>query len=407
MGCQNSVKVEANNTVPEQIEQVNAVEEVQQIVLEPGQKQIDICLDPDEMPDFMYINKKLDNNVFLGIKNQFREHRAVLASKFVVELDRILSSLLEYNSVVQCDSQFTLQTYKLIMQVIYLDYPDIFWTVPKSVIVSESNTPVSLHFKPFNPQQARIQFDKINQHIDDYLTSIDQTLATYSKFKFISQSTLVFSTLLRSSQQNPNGSFYTFFANQLINKFSLPFIYYYLLISCDVSAKVVPVKRTVNNVIKFEFGVLFIENGEKVTIFGDEKNKVNQIEESYINTFWSGITITELKKFDVNVVHTSKDVQTGQYQIREQIQMPFGEQDINDIAEYISTEMKKNDAGFVDIAVQGPTAKLIEQSQAIQDKIAKITGNEAQLYVWIDQRGFLILLAKFTKGHLDPLIQKL
>ncbi|CAL6063232.1 Hypothetical_protein [Hexamita inflata] len=405
MGCQNSVKVEANITVPDQNEQVNAVEEVQQIVLEPGQKQVDICLDPDEMPDFMYINKKLDNNVFLGIKNQFREHRAVLASKFVVELDRILSSLLEYNSVVQCDSQFTLQTYKLIMQVIYLDYPDVFWTVPRSVIVSDQNIPVSLIFKPFNTQQARIQFDKINQHIDEYLTQIDQTLA--SKFKFITPSTQVFSTLLRSSQLNPNGSFYTFFANQLINKFSLPFIYYYLLISCDVSAKIVPVKRTVNNVNKFEFGVLFIENGEKVALFTDEKTKVNQIEESYINTFWSGITITELKKFDINVVHTSKDVQTGQYQIREQIQMPFGEQDINQIAEYISAEMKKNEVGFVDIAVQGPTAQLIEQSQAIQEKIAKITGNEAQLYVWIDQRGFLILLAKFTKGHLDPLIQKL
>ncbi|CAL6063218.1 Hypothetical_protein [Hexamita inflata] len=376
-------------------------------VLNSQPKQILISYEPDQLCEFKCIAEEIytgQDLVFNGIKNQLRSHRDVLNMEQLDELDRILNLLMQFEQTIPCNSDLSIEHYKLICQIIFLDYPEIFWTVPQSLVVNENVE--SIICKPFDKQTAIVQNSALNSKltlfIADLQDDIHQLSKIFTQFYFLSPADIIYQITTSNSQiSSSSNPFYSFFTNKLTTSSALPFIFYYLLIKLNIQATIVPIKHQIpfsfqrqEKVFVYKFAVEFEQNGTRYGAFGfeDHHKKIRETITNYHPVLFNCLTINQMQQMNCTVKRKNENESLQ----RTQTNLPLGTNTINQIAAYLAAMITKYKSGYLDLLVEGNLKLITKQGRNIKKAVENLLnyGAKVALKIWLDEKAqYLIFIA--------------
>ncbi|CAL6063226.1 Conserved_hypothetical protein [Hexamita inflata] len=409
MGCEHS---KSHDLRPASEILINSIGQLQQSPWQAIQLQLDI----DQLQSYTFTGDQQINNpeedVF-KIKKCLRPHRYILSNAQQLELDRILSELLDFKQQIEVSADFTLDDYKNIMLAIYLDYPEIFWTTPNAVLVDDDRIPKGIQFLPFNVDDAKQKYQKFTTLLEERVLWFQDRLNFQHNYKNLKLSVpdiiyqhLHVSTCVESQFDDP---FYSYFTQRTTSKQSLASLFYYFLISFNIPANLVPVKREVKiptqkaSTMKssfqvFEFGVEFDSNGQKFAVFNadDRHDDVRELIRNYKPIKFEGLIETQLYQMGYDVVHMMRTKGT---QLRTKTSVPLVQASINDLSMLLAEQIKEKQIGWIDLPVEGLVKLIAKQGQTIKSAVEKALGAPAKLHVWIEEPGYVVFVA--SKGTQD------
>ncbi|CAL5975816.1 Transglutaminase/protease [Hexamita inflata] len=381
-------------------------------VLNSQPKQILISYEPDQLCEFKCVAEEIYNGfdlVFNGIKNQLRSHRDVLNMEQLDELDRILNLLMQFEQNIPCNSDLSIEQYKLICQIIFLDYPEIFWTIPQSLVVNENSSVENIICKPFDQQTAIVQNnalnDKLTLFIADLQDDINQLSKIFKQFYFLTPTDIIYQITTSNSKILPssNTPFYSFFTHKHTTSAALPFIFYYLLIKLNIQATLVPVKHQIplsfqrQEKVKYfvyKFAVEFEQNGTNYGAFGfeDHHKKIRETITNYHPVLFNCLTIDQMQQMNCTVMRKNENEALQ----RTQTVLPLGTNIINQIAAYLAAMITKYKSGYLDLLVEGNLKQIVKQARNIKKAVEYQLsyGAKVALKIWLDEKAqYLIFIA--------------